>query len=460
MASAQVLIRVDAKELKKLIGNVNKTDKAFRRATGSAKQLSNVAGNLGSRLGFVAFQFTFMAGVAGRALQDIGRRLSEFVQEGSKDFSAIGRAISRSGFDIAATMGEDKEAIDLLNNAIRTFGSGTTIFSVQEAAEAFNAVGRAVTFSGNALERAQQQVIITKNVLNLMTIEEQGAEAAAINLIKTMKQFGISIQDAAHAADVLVAVNNQSSITLDGLVRSLGFAGQQARQFGISFEDTAVILGVIQDRLGVLNGGPGRNFSILLESLSDTGTSLNQTLKSFGIIIRDDEGRLNPFNQILTQLKTALDSTGGAGSLLNEILLDQISTTSRGSRALLALVQGFDELQISLDAVAKSEGLAADLAERFGELPEERIKRFKNALNSLRVEFVGGLAPALGQIVDQFRSLAVDSNAQQFFISLGQVIGNNIIPAVASVVKLFKFFLALIGKNELVLKAVTGLFIV
>ena len=51
---------------------------------------------------------------------------------------------------------------------------------------------------------------------------------------KTIKIFGLGMENAAHAADVLVAVNNQSSITLDGLVRSLGFAGQQARQFGIS----------------------------------------------------------------------------------------------------------------------------------------------------------------------------------------------------------------------------------
>lgn len=459
MADGQILIKVDAKQLQRLVNTTNQVNKAFKRTSGSAKNLSNVAGNLGSRLGFVAFQFTFMAGVAGRALQDLGRRMQDFVEEGSKDFSAIGRAISRSGFDIASTLGEDVEAVTLLNNAIRTFGSGVTIFNTKEVAEAFNAVGRATTFVGTTLERAQQQIILTRNVLNLMTIEEQGAEAAAINLIKTLKQFGLATTDAAHAADVLVAVNNQSSITLDGLVRSLGFAGQQARQFGISFEDTSVILGVIQDRLGVLNGGPGRNFSILLESLSDTGTSLNTTLESFGIHIRDAKGNLNPFNEILTQTKKALDATGGAGTLANEVILDQISTTSRGSRALLALVQGFDELQLSLEAVAQSGGLAADLAERFGELPEERITRLKNALNSLRIEFVGGLAPALGQLTDEFRSIATDTNVQQFFIELGSAISTTVMPAIQSATKLLKFFASALGKNKILLKVVTGLFI-
>jgi len=459
VAEGDILIKVNAKQLKKLANTTNQVNKAFKRTTGSAKQLSNVAGNLGSRLGFVAFQFTFMAGVAGRALQDITRRLQEFTQEGAKDLSSIGRAISRSGFDITAAFGDDKVAIDLLNDAIRTFGSGTTVFNVGEVAEAFNAVGRAITFTGTTLERAQQQIIITKNVLNLMTIEEQGAETAAINLIKTMKQFGLTVQDAAHAADVLVAVNNQSSITLDGLVRSLGFAGQQARQFGITFEDTAVILGVIQDRLGVLNGGPGRNFSILLESLSDTTTSLNSTLAGFGIRIRDAEGRLLPFNQILKQTKDALERTGGAGTLANEIILEQISTTSRGARALLALIQGYDELQISFDNLSESEGIAADLAKRFGELPEERIKRLKNAVAQLRVEFVGGLAPALGQMVDAMRSVVVDSNIQQFMISLGNVIGQNILPFVKTLTTQFKFFAAVLGKNKILLKVVTGLFI-
>ncbi len=456
MASGDITISIKTTNLRAAAKEVRNLKKEFKGANISVKAIDKGVGSLGNRLGFVAFQMTFLAGVAGRALGEITQRLNTMVQEGSKDLSTVGRAIVRSGFDISASTGKAREAVDLLNNAMRTFGSGTTVFNVEEVAGAFDAVGRAVNFAGDEVQRAKQQIIVANEVIKLMTIENQSADSAAINFVKTMKIFSISVSEAAKVSDVLVAVNNQSTITLDGLVRSLGFAGQQAREFGLTFEETAAVLGVVQDRLGVLNGGPGRNLSILLQNLSSTTVSLSTDLASMGITLRDTSGQMKGIVDIVGQFNAALKRAGKEGSIARKQIFEMINATSRGERTLLALVQGFDELNESIDAAEGAAGIANRMSEAFKQLPEERIKRMKNAFNSLRIELVGAMSPAIAQLVIELRSLATDSGVQTFMQEFGTTLSQLIIPPVKTLVKLVKGLTAVFKGNEFILKLVTG----
>jgi TP901 family phage tail tape measure protein len=456
MADGVVKVTVVGRDLQSLKKNIAAVNKEFKGVRKEARLLDTGVNSLGNRLGFVAFQMTFLAGVAGRALGEITQRLNTMVNDGSKDLSTIGRAIVRSGFDISASSGEAREAVDLLNNAMRTFGAGRTIFNNQEVAGAFDAVGRAVNFAGTEVERAKQQIIVANEVLKLMTIEEQSADSAAINFVKSMKLFSIGVEEASRVSDVLVAVNNQSTITLDGLVRSLGFAGQQARAFGLTFEETAATLGVVQDRLGVLNGGPGRNLSILLQNLASTSTSLNADLLRLGVSLRDNEGQMKGVVDIVGQFNTALKNAGKEGSLARQQILEMINATSRGERTLLALVQGYDELQESISAAEEAEGLAKRMSSAFEQLPAERINRMKNAVNSLRVELVGALSPAIEEVTNVIRELAVDSNIQLFMKEVGTTLAQTVVPAVKTLANIFKGFIGILKSNEFLLKLVVG----
>jgi TP901 family phage tail tape measure protein len=456
MADGDIKITVTARSLPELKKNLANVRKEFGRSANAARLLDTGVGSLGNRLGFVAFQMTFLAGVAGRALGEVTQRLNTLVQDGSKDLSTIGRAITRSGFDISASSGEARESVDLLNNAMRTFGSGRTIFNVQETAGAFDAVGRAVNFAGTELQRAKQQIIVASEVLKLMTIEEQNADSAAINFVKTMKLFSIGVEEASRVSDVLVAVNNQSTITLDGLVRSLGFAGQQARDFGLTFEETAATLGVIQDRLGVLNGGPGRNFSILLQNLSSSAVSLDADLAGIGVRLRDSSGQMRGITDIVGQFARALNSAGIEGSLARKQIIEMINATSRGERTLLALVQGYDELQESIENAEGAVGIADRMATAFEQLPEERITRLKNAFNSLRVELVGSMSPAVEELVEVMRELITDSNIQDFMQEVGTTLSQLVIPPLKSIVNVFKGFATILKQNTFILKTVVG----
>jgi hypothetical protein len=145
MADAVIKVTVVGRGLDDLKKNTKAVNKELGFMVDKARLLDTGVNSLGNKLGFVAFQMTFLAGVAGRALGEITQRLNTLVNDGSKDLSTIGRAIVRSGFDISAGSGEAREAVDLLNNAMRTFGSGQTIFNNQEV-EQKNRLSQLVKF--------------------------------------------------------------------------------------------------------------------------------------------------------------------------------------------------------------------------------------------------------------------------------------------------------------------------
>ncbi len=387
------------------LSEFKKMQRQMAGTNAKVKLLATGVGNLGNRLGFAAFQMTFLAGVAGRALQDIGRRLQEVVREGAGAQDAIVRAIAQSGIDIISTNAKTIKSVEFLNDAIRTLGGGDTIFNQEEVANAAKELGRAFDLQGTDMEKARDLAALLQGSLRLMTIEQIGAEKSAINLSKVMKTFGKGVGDVNDVVNTLVIVNQQSSITLDGLVRSLAFVGSFANEAGASLEEVAVILGVIQDRLGRTEGGPGQNFRVLLENLQRLSTGTDQRLKALGITIRDDAGQFQNIVQILRQFRDAMKRGGEAGSAVRQAILEIGTRSIRAKTALLNLVQGFDDIERGLVNISEKAVLAARLEDIFSNTAQARIKKFEASLNSLKIDFVNGLSPAIQLIADDMRDL-------------------------------------------------------
>ena len=81
---------------------IDQLGSSMRRARKDTTALSGGMGTLGTRLGFAAFQMTFLAGIAGRALGQIGNQFKELIQISVKAEDTIVRAIAQSGIDISS----------------------------------------------------------------------------------------------------------------------------------------------------------------------------------------------------------------------------------------------------------------------------------------------------------------------------------------------------------------------
>ncbi len=161
MADANLDIRIVTKSFKQF----QRLRKEFAGTRAQIKLLDTGIGSMGNRLGFVAFQFTFLAGIAGRALGEITNAVKNAVRTAAKGQSLIIRAIAQSGIDITNSSEETVKAIEFMNNAMRTMGSGTTIFSVEEVAGAYREVAKATEVAGSEMDKARAITFLTQNVI-------------------------------------------------------------------------------------------------------------------------------------------------------------------------------------------------------------------------------------------------------------------------------------------------------
>jgi len=463
VAKGMAAITKTGKKIQKL---GNQTKRSFGKGNKEIKKTSkNVQGmntflsQSGNRLGFVAFQFVFMAGTASRAMQQIRQGFQETIEKGSEALDEITRAIAQSGLNITASTAGSIKAMELLNDGIRTLGGGKTIFSIKEVAEATKEIGRAFTFTGTEMAIAAQVMTTTKAALRLMTIEQIGAEEAAIQLAKIMKQFSLSASEATDAVNTLVIVNQASSVTLDDLSASIAAAGNVAREFGVDLDTLAGIMGVISDRIGIKGSATGRAFRRILDQLARTTTSLNPQLRQLGIIIRDDAGQLNNIVDILSDFNDALKRGGQAGSLVRQIILELGTDSIRARDALLALTQGFDDLQLILQKIEEGETLAARLEEIFTGTAQAQMKRLKNALDSLRVDFTAGFTPALQDAAAALRALTTTVEVQEFFLQWGKILAEEVGPVIKQIAALTKDLIKTFVKADNVARALSKAFI-
>ena len=452
MADGQVKVDVVVRSVSEL----KRVQRELGDTVGRVKLLDTGVGSLGNKLGFVAFQFTFMAGVAGRALGEISNAMKSMVVDNAKELDKLGRALVMSGVDIMNVTEETMQATKIISDGIRTWGSGKTIFSVGQLSDGLLEVGKAANFSGTEVEIAKKNLIAFDKVVTLATIEEQDLGTAANQFIKVMKQWKVPLQDSGKILDGLVIASQATTINISDLVQSLGAAGGQAREFGISFEDTISILSLAGDQLGVKSGGVGRALNSLITDFTDLDRLTNPTLRKLGINITDASGKFRGIVPIIEDYNKAVDKFAGGNDIAATAIRKMMVDNARGGRIIDALSQNFDQLKEIIAEVEAGSGKSTKLRELIENLPGNRIVMLQNALKSLQQDLVIGLSPALKEMVDALREIITDTGAQEFFVMLGQSIGETLVPVVRTVVRFFRAFTNTLKNNAGLIKLVTG----
>ena len=418
---------------------VKGTNKEIQKTTGFLSQSAE-------RLGFMAFQFVFLQGIASRALGQIRFLLQGVFDDGAKGLDAMVRAIAQSGIDIRGSTDDSRKAIDLLNDAILNLGGGDTIFGVEEVSSSFREIGKALELTGTEMEKANKLIKLSTQVLRLQTIEQVQADEAAKNIIKTMNNFSLNLSSATAVVDTLIRVNQNSAITLDELTRSFGFAAAAARDFGLDLEETGAFIGLLADRLGQSSGAAGRNFRILLVGLRKRAFEVDNVLQGFNETLFDSNNRLKPFGETLQVLRRVYGKAGDAQDKMSIALDKAIGLEVRGSDALKKLLAVTDDATQSAIAFARA-GEIADLDKIFTGTPDARIKRLNNSLEVLKVQFVGGFAPALNVASDAMRQFIATKEVQEFIVGFGQALAQDLIPILRFAAQLFSVLAKFMAKN-------------
>lgn len=192
--------------------------------------------------------------LAYRAINAGQQLLNELFVQSSKRAIRLEKALA----DVAAIANLTSKEIEKLEKVVFDV-AGTTSLTATEVVELQKQLAKLGT-SVSDIEELTRPIALLSQALG----EDAGGVAAALK--KTLNQFQATTEEADRFANVLVGAVNETALSLNDLGTALQYVGPLAAQSGVSFEQTASLLGILADNgFRASRAGTGLR-NVLLES--------------------------------------------------------------------------------------------------------------------------------------------------------------------------------------------------
>jgi TP901 family phage tail tape measure protein len=200
---------------------------------------------------------------------------------------------------VQATAQATQETFERFGPAIEAAARDVNV-STQEAAAGL----AALVAQGQSADEALQSLVPTLRLAKIAQIDV--AQAAGI-VDDTLDRFGLTTASAGEVVDVLVTSSKGAKDGLAGIANAMQGIAPLARELGLSFKDTAAILGLLQQN-GIDAGNAVRGLRTVFEQLQDPASKLRANLAGLG-----DDG---------SDFATAIDTISRSGDEGKRVLLD------------------------------------------------------------------------------------------------------------------------------------------
>lgn len=236
-----------------------------------------------------------------------------------------GADFEQSITNVGAVMGKNRGQIKELEEQALSLGVSTQ-FSSSQVSEAMEQMAR----KGFDAEEILAGI---PGVLNAVAASGEGMAEVSTVVGSSIRGFGLEAKDATHVADLLAFAAEKTGAGILNLGTSLAIAAPTARTLGVSIEDTAAAVGLLQ-KMGLDASTAGSATATMLAKISHPSTEAAQKMSAMGIAFKDAKGNMLPFRDVLGQFIKAGDKAGGN--------MDRMSFFAelvglRGDKAALAL---------------------------------------------------------------------------------------------------------------------------
>lgn len=289
----------------------------------------------------------------------------------------------------AVTQSTDEEFRKLTETA-KQLGASTSFTAGQVAAM--------MTELGRAGFSAAQIDVMTASVLNLSRATGTDSALASGIMAASIRQFGLEAGDAARVADVLTQAANSTFNTVEGLGEAMKYAGPVAKSLGLSFEETAAILGVLGN-VGIQGSAAGTALRRLGVISAASGEELK---KLFNISNVDAAGNLKPLVEILDEIGqvTANMPVAERTAKMAEAF-GLLGITSAG-----VLSQAAGGVRKLTDELKNSDGVAAKTAKEMDGGLGGAFRIMMSAIEGVSIAIGEALGPTLTTIMANVTSAA------------------------------------------------------
>ena len=340
--------------------------------------------------------------------------------------AAIAGSISAFGdFDEAmqesvAVMGDVSDGMRAdLEQTAREVATSTR-HSHEEAAESF------YYLSSAGLE-AQESIAAMPEVADFAAAGNMEMAEATDVATNVMSAFGYEADQMNQVTDTLAGTVANHNQTMEGMSTAMSQVAPISSSLGISIEETSAAIGMLGD-VGIQGSRAGTQLRNVFSKLSDESSTASQELAAMGVTLRDNEGNLLSFEEILRNMNDAGVDASDAAKIFGR----------RAGPAMAALLeQGSDQMGENTEHIADMEGATQDMAETQRDTLNAAIDIFRSRLNDIAITIGEAFMPMVNDMMSVVNDAAdrfgefIDTVDSQ---TLAKVLGGGTFAAIATAI--------------------------
>ena len=244
-------------------------------------------------------------------------------------------------------------------------------------------------------------------------------EGVMNTLITTLTAFQKDTSDASRVLDILVNAANQAQMSVSDFQTALAYVGPFAKQAGTKLEDVVTAITML-NKAGYDASQAGTYLRGIFADLIHPTKEAEKTLEKYGIQLKDAEGNLKSFPEILEEFREKLEGLSDTekAEVLNKIF------DVRAASAMATLLQSTNEQWESLKNNITETGTAQEQAREMMDTMQGSMIRMQNAIQELKTSFGEALAPAITEFAETVTEFLKEhgDEIKTFFNTIGGIV--------------------------------------
>ena len=408
--AAQQTARV-GKNIKQTAKDVDTYEKKTKKATTTSKGFfGNIGKNLSTIVSFYgAYQ---LLNIAITAFTDLTLGSAK---------RAI--ALEKSLADLRAVAGLTADDISRLKTVVFEV-AGVTSLTSTEVVE----LQKQLAKLGSSTEEIEN---LTKPIALLSQALGEDSGGVAATLKKTLNQFQATSDSADRFANILTGAVNETALSLNDLGTGLSYVGPLGAQLGVSFEETASLLGILADNgfkaskagTGLRNffvaaAKDGRPFNEFLEDVGNRNLTAAESFEIFGKVGASQALILSKNVEVYKDLSDELQTS-------NRLFDANIAQMGSTEGQIQFLVSAYDKFSTSLGEIVTKTNLFINLTRFLSPETAAQAKAFQilsNASEETKGQFED-LTSSLIDFQETSEEAAIDTDKvlTDLLVSTGQL---------------------------------------
>ena len=327
---------------------------------------------------------------AGAGVSDFSKKISGIGKgmtiAGAAILTGFGMAIKtaskfeQSMANTASVASATGEELEKMSDYAREMGE-QSVFSASQAADA-------MYYLASAGMDTEEIMGALEGTLALAAATASDLSYTSASVAASLSQFSLDASEAGRIANIFAAGISNSQATMEKLTTSMSYVGPMAYSMGMEIEDTTGILMGLYDA-GIDGSKAGTALRMSFVKLIDPTKEGTAALENLEVAIKDSEGEMRPFKDIIDDLGVAGMSTADAMAIFGV----------RAGPAMMALVnQGTGAIQKNVDAVTDTEK-AMEMAAIQVDTVQGAIKFLRSAFEELQLTLVYDIMPSLKEFI-------------------------------------------------------------